>query len=125
MWEPRNAGEPTLIERPRASDESDSMIGGILPIDMYETPSAYVVRAMLPGVTPENLAVSCHDDGVTIAALILPNTLPSGDASIWRIRELGSGPFARFIALDVPLDPVRIERGLIDGVLTLRLPKRK
>lgn len=84
MWEPRNAGEPTLIERPRASDESDSMIGGILP-----------------------------------------NTLPIGDASIWRIRELGSGPFVRFIALDVPVDPVRIERRLIDGVLTLRLPKRK
>jgi HSP20 family protein len=114
-----------LIEHPPVSDAPDASHGGILPIDLYETPTAYVVRALLPGVTPENLAVSCHNHGVTLAALIPPTTLPIGAACIWRIRELGAGPFIRIIALDVTVDPTRIERRLVDGVLTLRLPKRK
>lgn len=124
---PRIQEAPTRAVADAMDAESDlpESSGGRLPIDMYETPDAYIVRAMLPGVTPENLAVCCHDHGVMLVALITPCLPPTGDAAIWRIHELGSGPFVRSVELDIPVDPVRIERRLADGVLTLRLPKRK
>src|SRR5689334_15832752 len=83
--------------------------GGALPIDLYETSNAYVLRAMLPGVTPENLAVSCDAHSVALAALVPAPALPTGTGTIWRRRELGSGTLVRFVPLDVPVDPAGVE----------------
>ena len=38
------------------------------PVDLLETPDAYVVMAELPGVEREDLTISMHDDGrLTVA----------------------------------------------------------
>lgn len=52
MREPHDPGQQMLVEHPLVPDAPDNANDGILPGDLYETPTAYVVRALLPGVTP-------------------------------------------------------------------------
>ncbi|HYO89038.1 MAG TPA: Hsp20/alpha crystallin family protein [Candidatus Limnocylindrales bacterium] len=92
-----------------------------LPVDVYETDSAYTVVASLPGVKADALTISMHDGVLTIAGELVKAVLPEDARAL--VVERGAGKFSRSLRLPEVVEVAQIEAVLTDGVLTLSLPK--
>ena len=91
------------------------------PVDLSETADAFVLKATLPGVRPEDVDVNATSEGVSIKAEVRADESTKDES--WILRERRSGVFARSFTLPTQIDPNRIEANLENGVLTLTLPK--
>jgi HSP20 family protein len=93
-------------------------------IDLYDTGEEFVVHALIPGTTPENLNVSMEQNSLHISGTY-GYELPEDQAKqvTWYRREIGSGQFAQTVNLPTPVDSDSAEAHFEWGVLTLRLPK--
>jgi len=93
-------------------------------IDLYETESAFVIEADLPGVHQENVDIQFDRGTLTISGA-RGATLPSQDSSQLRVfsSERLSGNFSRSIRLPEHVDVEHIEAVFAQGVLSLKVPK--
>jgi HSP20 family protein len=89
-------------------------------VDVYEDESSITVLADMPGVPKEALEIKVEGDALSIEGAVQPAT-PEGLEAVY--AELRSGRFRRTFTLSRELDTARIDAGLKDGVLTLRIPK--
>jgi len=90
-----------------------------LMVDVYTTPEEIVVQASLPGLKPKDVEIKLEHERVTIRG-----KFPAPLANVTYVfQERQSGNFCRVLALNVPVDGNRAEARLVDGVLTLVLPK--
>ncbi len=91
-----------------------------IPIDVKAEDEAYVLSAMIPGVTAQELNIQVVNETVTIQGEI-KNTREE-DAQ-YLLSERPSGRFSRVLTLPDQLDASKAEADMADGVLTLRIPK--
>jgi HSP20 family protein len=94
---------------------------GYLPFDIYETPDEIVLRAFVPGVTPENLDVNYQQGVLTLRAKTEAPELQNEVR--WYVRELSAGEVIRQVALPREVDVDHAQAAFEHGVLTLHLPK--
>ena len=92
-----------------------------VPIDLWDTPEAYHLRADLPGLTPEAIDISVTGDTVQLAGEIKPSTDVTQDG--WLRQERRFGKFQRAFTLPVQIDPNKVEATFNNGVLELVLHK--
>ena len=92
-----------------------------LPIDVYETPDEFVVRAHVPGVTPDGLEVNYQQGVLTLRATTEQPKVE--DSWRWYVREIGAGEVTRQITLPREIDVDHATANFENGVLTLKLPK--
>ena len=96
--------------------------GGVaLPLDVTENENAFVVRASLPGVKPEDVHITVLGDTLTIHGETRAEEEKKGEH--WHLRERRSGSFQRSISLGTPLNSDKAQADFERGVLTLTLPK--
>ena len=88
-------------------------------VDITQTDEAIVLYADLPGVKPEYVDIDVRDDVLTLTAEVEP--LPTNRKLVWREYEVGG--YQRKFTLGERVDQTKIEAELVDGVLTLTLPK--
>lgn len=95
---------------------------GALPsVNVFQDDDGVTVTAGLPGVSPEDLSVETEADVLRISA---KRATPEGvKGEQYHRRERSYGDFSRELRLPAGLDTVKIEAGLADGVLTVRLPR--
>jgi HSP20 family protein len=99
-----------------------------LGINIREEDDAYVLSALVPGVKSDELTIQVLEDVVRIEGKYKGSTPPSGsvdrvDENKYLVRELPNGSFTRTLRVPAPIDAELVEADIIDGVLTLRLPK--
>ncbi|MFH1979136.1 MAG: Hsp20/alpha crystallin family protein [Patescibacteria group bacterium] len=94
---------------------------GQLTIDMFQTPSEIVIKAMVAGVKPENLDVSITQDMITIKGH--RETSKETDEDNYYYKELYWGGFARSILLPQEVDTENSEANIKEGLLIIKLPK--
>ena len=99
-------------EQPRA---------GLPPVDVFEDESGITLMADMPGVRKDGLEIRVEGDTLLIEGAVQPVT-PEGLEAVY--AELRTGHFRRTFTLSRELDTGRIDAGLKDGVLTLRIPKQ-
>jgi HSP20 family protein len=92
------------------------------PIDVYETPSRYVVTAEVPGLAREQIDLAVQDNRLTIRG-IRPGTGPESASRRYHQVERGHGSFLRSFEFVDAVDRDGITADLRDGVLTVTLPK--
>jgi len=94
---------------------------GELPVDMYQTPDNIIIRALVAGVTPEDLDISITRDMVTIRGSRQEEREASDDD--YYHRELFWGGFTRTILLpeEVLIDEAEAKEK--HGLLEIVLPK--
>lgn len=95
---------------------------GVYPaINITEDPNAFYVSAELPGVKSEDL-----DLNVTANQLTLAGERRIGEATgdiRYHRREREAGRFSRAIALPGDIDADNVKAKLVDGILTVTIPK--
>jgi HSP20 family molecular chaperone IbpA len=94
---------------------------GELAVDVYQTPSHIIIKAMIAGVRPEDLDVSITRDLVTIKGKRERHT--EGTAGDFFFQELYWGSFARSIVLPQEVEIEEAEATEKHGLLVIRLPK--
>ena len=109
--------------------------GMVVPLDVCELADEFVVRAMLPGLSPEDLQVTANEKTLTLKGqFVAPDwlqnalggteyTITEDEPTCW-MRENPVGKFARAITLPSPIDPAHARSTFDTGVLTLHLPKK-
>ncbi|MBI4262672.1 Hsp20/alpha crystallin family protein [Candidatus Uhrbacteria bacterium] len=93
---------------------------GQLAVDIYETTKALVVKAPIAGVNPEDIDISVNDDMLTIRGR---RHGAKADDAAYLIRECYWGNFSRSIILPVDVRAEQIDATMVNGVLTITLPK--
>jgi HSP20 family molecular chaperone IbpA len=102
-------------------DQAHSPQEGELPVDMYQTNDAIVIRALVAGVSPNDLDIAITRDMVTIRGR-REEFQESADDNYYH-RELFWGSFTRTLLLpeEVIIDEADAQEK--HGLLEIRLPK--
>lgn len=91
------------------------------PVNVFRDESGDVVlRAELPGLRPEDIAVGCEQRTLTIRGERKSEQTEGGG---YHRRERASGKFSRSIRLPDDLDASRAQASFKHGVLTLQIPR--
>jgi HSP20 family protein len=88
-----------------------------LNVNIHEEDEAYVLSALVPGLTAEDVNIQVLDDVVRIEGEY------KADEASYLLRELPSGTFMRTLRMPAAIQAERVEARIADGVLTLNLPK--
>jgi HSP20 family protein len=92
-----------------------------IPLDVVERDDAFVVKAAIPGVRPEDVEVVVQGERVTVRAQGRSEEERHGDN--WLMKEHRSGSFQRTVTLPASVSSENAEARIENGILTLRLPK--
>ena len=88
-----------------------------LGINVREEDESYVLSALVPGIKSDELNIQVLEDVLRIEGEY------KADDNQYLVRELPNGSFTRTLRLPAPIDAENVEAEVIDGVLTLKLPK--
>jgi len=91
-----------------------------LGIDVHSDEEAFEITATVPGMDVEDIKVEILDDVLTLRGEI-PES-PNGTGT-FLLRERVSGMFERRIRLPDPVDAEAAEAKVVNGILTVRIPK--
>lgn len=96
-------------------------VDGELAVDVHQTPTHIIIKAMIAGVRPEDLDIAITRDMVTLRGKRERHT--EGGAGDFFFQELYWGSFARTVVLPQEVDIEGAEAHEKHGLLTIRLPK--
>lgn len=105
----------------RRDDSSPAEPEGELAVDVYQTPDAVVVKALVAGVQPGSIDISLTREMLTISGSREDEREVEEDNYFQ--RELYWGSFARTILLPEEVDVDMAEATEKHGILMIRLPK--
>jgi HSP20 family protein len=118
------AEEVVVPPTPEAKSETNWLADeeeGELAVDVYQTSSEIVIKAMLSGVRPEDLNISINRETVTIKGKREPGREVNPEDYFQ--KELYWGAFSRTILLPAEIEVEEAEALEKHGLLTIRLPK--
>jgi HSP20 family protein len=105
--------------RPGTTPTQSALVA--LPLDVCETEQAFVVKAALPGVKPDDVQITVHGDTLTIRGESKTEEDKKGEH--WHLRERRYGTFHRSLTLATAVNSDKAHADFDLGVLTLTLPK--
>lgn len=101
--------------------EEEEVVDGELPVDMYQTRDTIVIRALVAGVSPNDLNISITRDMVTLQGQ-REEVQEAPDEDYYH-RELFWGSFSRSIVLPEEIVIDEAEAREKHGLLEIILPK--
>lgn len=93
-------------------------------VDLHEDDDAYTIKAEIPGVKREDIDVRIDGNVVTLGAEVKRDHEEKKDGRVLR-SERQYGYASRSFSLATAVDEDRADAKYTDGVLQLRLPKRR
>ena len=126
-WEPMNELVSLHDAMDRLIEDSFVQPGRVLdrasvtqlPLDVYATPDAVVVRASVPGVNPDQVEITIEGSRVMIRG----ESQLQKEEGDYLLQEQRYGPFARILDLGLPVQADKAEASFKNGLLTLTIPK--
>ncbi len=94
----------------------------ILPVDLYETESGFVIQAPAVGIKPGGIAIQYREDVLVINARVDEN-LDNAKTSMQIIGERPHGVFARKLTLPGPVSADQASASVENGLLTVQLTR--
>jgi HSP20 family protein len=91
------------------------------PVDLYETPDAFVLAADLPGLTTDEIHIEVHDRTLSLRGERKPEA--GMTEAHYQRRERAYGSFQRVFTLPTPVEAEKVHASFKDGILALQLPK--
>jgi HSP20 family protein len=97
------------------------LASSIVPIDILDTGAALEIRANMPGVKTDHLAITLKGDTLILKGEVTPP--PEEENASYLRHERRALAYTRSLTLPLPVDADRAKAHLRYGVLTLILPK--
>jgi HSP20 family protein len=126
-----NRPNGTMLDFPRSVDDLFTRFWGGLtrpstdawtpPVDLIDTPQAYLLRVEIPGIDPANVEVTLTGDTLTIRGE--KQLEQTGQDESWHLAERSAGKFERSFRLPAPMAAQDIEAEARHGVLAIRVAK--
>jgi HSP20 family protein len=114
--------QPTAQQNAQQNNQSNGRRSSLPPpVDIHETADGIVLSADMPGVSKDRLEVKVEGNTLLVEGLI--GIAPQEEMSAVH-AELRAASYRRQFVLSSELETSRIEAGLQNGVLTIRIPKR-
>lgn len=104
-----------------ASSDSPHAEAWAVPLDVVRNGEDTVIRASMPGVSPEDIQVSIEDSVLTIKGQTSQEH-QEGDGN-YLMRERRSGAFHRALRLPDSVDAEKAHPFYQNGVLTITIPR--
>jgi HSP20 family protein len=114
-------GERHAHVTPQDDDWQSEEPQGELSVDVYQTPDAIVVKALVAGVQPNSIDISLTREMLTVSGTREDER--EVDEENYFQRELYWGSFSRTIMLPEEVDVDMAEASEKHGILMIRLPK--
>ena len=105
------------------ADEAPSLAAWAPPVDITETPDQLVFQVELPGFSQDDLKLRAENGVLTLEGERKFET--ETEKKAYHRVERAYGRFVRAFSLPANVDADRINATLVDGVLTVELPKRE
>jgi HSP20 family protein len=77
----------------------------------------------VPGLSADKLDIELENDVLTVRGERPSPYVTEGEQRAWQRIERGFGRFERSLRVPQGLDPEAVAAELVDGVLTIRIPK--
>jgi HSP20 family protein len=106
----------------RGSELWDGSMDWALPLDVIENDNEFVVKASLPGIKPEVIEVTYHNQTLTIKGEMKQEETLTEEK--YHLHERRYGVFSRSITMPSDVNGDAIKADFEDGVLSLGLPKK-
>lgn len=94
-----------------------------LPVDVVDQGSAYLIKAAVPGFTPEEVEITFSDGVLSISAQHKQEWTSKDDSGNYLRRELAVGSYARSVQLPGDVKSDEIKASFDNGILTVDVPK--
>jgi len=91
------------------------------PINMYEDAEQLIIKAELPGISPDDMDISIEGETLTLQGK--RQRRQDDEQLSYHRREIALGSFSRAIALPTKIDSDHISAKLANGILTITLAK--
>lgn len=98
-----------------------SAVRGSFPVDLVESGDSYVIHATMPGINPDNVQITVHNNVLTLRGESGSEEQHKDQNYIMHERQ--SASFSRTLSLPGPVDADHAQARYEHGVLTLTLPK--
>lgn len=108
------------LGNPGGFDFGVSGRGVFPPVNVFGDEDGIVVRAEVPGIKPESIALSIERRTLRMSGERAPAAVSNGS---FHRRERASGKFARSLQLPADLDTEKATADCRNGVLTIRIPR--
>ena len=89
-------------------------------VDIFEDEQKISILADMPGVKHEDLKIDLREDTLTLIASVESSNV-EGESKVYEEYQVGT--YYRQFLISDKIDQSKIEAKLVDGVLTLALPK--
>ena len=106
-----------LFERPLTRSTNDWSIA----LDVAENDDAYLVKATVPGINPDDMEITLEDDVLTLKGEILRDE--EVEDVKYHVRERRYGSFSRSIRFPATVNGDAVEATYNNGILSLNIPK--
>ena len=104
-----------------ANDGWPNLAGSFPALNIWQDEGTVYAEAELPGMELSDLEIFVTGGNqLTIKG---ERKQPKLEHGTWHRQERGFGSFARVVNLPVDVNPDRVEARLVNGVLTIRMPK--
>lgn len=90
-------------------------------VDMYDKNDEIVIKAELPGLAKDDIALDLTEDSLTLSGEVKRDA--EANEADYYCSERAYGRFSRTIELPVKVKTDKAEAKLKDGILEIRLPK--
>jgi HSP20 family protein len=90
------------------------------PVDLYETPTGFVLTAEVPGLARDHVEIHAEESRIVIRGERPGAPVPCEQ---YHRVERGHGRFSRAFSLPEPIDVDQVTADLQDGLLTVTIPK--
>lgn len=91
------------------------------PVNVWTSQNGAIVRAEVPGISPEDVDISLLNDTLTIRGSRKPESLKEGESR--HRHERGYGQFTRSLQLPFGVNSEQVQAHVANGVLQITLPR--
>lgn len=105
------------MNRRLAAINGGSLREHALNVNVRDEEDTFVLSALVPGLKADDLSIQVLEDVVRIEGEF------KADGDEYLMQELPNGIFRRALRLPSEIEAEKVEAKIVDGVLTLRLPK--
>jgi HSP20 family protein len=93
-------------------------------IDLYDTGTELVIKALVPGANPDEIGVAIEKNTLTLQGNYGYSLSADEDQGlVWYRREIVPGHFAETVSLPVEIEAEQAKATFANGILTLVMPK--